>query len=136
MQHYTAIEHDPENNKWGDCFRCCLASVMGLRRCDVPHFFDGGTEAEAAFAWVRRFLRIRGKVLGQVNYEGTLDDVLLVSGEYMPDVAMIVGGVTVRGTPHVVVVHKGQVAMDAGSQLVGPLPHGMFTCYFLSPVVR
>lgn len=34
------ILHDPENGKFGDCFRACIASLLELPITAVPHFCD------------------------------------------------------------------------------------------------
>lgn len=35
--------HDPENGVIGDCFRCCIAFLVGEEIENVPHFVDDGT---------------------------------------------------------------------------------------------
>lgn len=32
-------DHDPPNGIYGDCFKCCVASILELDYDDVPHFF-------------------------------------------------------------------------------------------------
>lgn len=32
-------DHDPARGLYGDCFKCCLASILELPYEDVPHFF-------------------------------------------------------------------------------------------------
>ena len=32
------FRHDPDNGVIGDCWRTCIASVLGLERSRVPHF--------------------------------------------------------------------------------------------------
>lgn len=34
------IKHDPENGFWGDCYRTCIACLLGIDAADVPHFCD------------------------------------------------------------------------------------------------
>lgn len=34
------VMHDPDNGKIGDCFRCCVASILELPANEVPHFMD------------------------------------------------------------------------------------------------
>jgi hypothetical protein len=43
----------------GDCFRCCVATILGLSRDEVPHFCDLPDPAtlwvlrtQASFAWI------------------------------------------------------------------------------------
>lgn len=35
------VLHNPESNQWGDCFRCCIASILELPASDVPHVMCG-----------------------------------------------------------------------------------------------
>lgn len=47
--------HDPENGSVGDCWRACIASVIGRPIAEVPHFVrDHGDEGwfEATNAWL------------------------------------------------------------------------------------
>lgn len=53
------VKHDPPAS-YGDCFRVCVASVLDLPAEDVPHFCDGGVEAEVVHDRLTAFLRPRG----------------------------------------------------------------------------
>jgi hypothetical protein len=35
------VDHCPEEGRYGDCFRACVASLMELPAEAVPHFCDG-----------------------------------------------------------------------------------------------
>lgn len=48
------IEHDIANGKWGDCFRCCIASLLELDPRDVPHFMEEGESSKDK--WYPRLL--------------------------------------------------------------------------------
>jgi len=133
MEYIKATPHDPEIGQIGDCFRCCIAAIMGLPKRDVPHFFGDDRGAEGAFDWVRSWLSIRGLVLGWMNYYGEPADVLAVSGELMPDVPLILCGNTRTGTGHAVVVMGGQVVMDpSGAPIAGPADNGLLNVYFIA----
>lgn len=53
------VKHDPANGVYGDCFRCCVASILEMKAEDVPHFMQLG-EASADFwykdlnAWLKK----------------------------------------------------------------------------------
>lgn len=54
------IKHDPPNNM-GDCFKCCVASILELPYEDVPHFVqlkDGGFNEKWFYSlsdWCKQF---------------------------------------------------------------------------------
>lgn len=58
------VKHDPTYGTYGDCFRCCVASVLDLPAADVPHFYEycGETGDDGSFGWnkLTSFLRARG----------------------------------------------------------------------------
>ena len=53
------IRHDPGKSQWGDCYRTCIAMVLGLNASEVPHFADGG-EADTCKDRVDSWLEERG----------------------------------------------------------------------------
>lgn len=40
IKQYSTIKHDPANNKFGDCHRACIASILEVSIHEVPHFFE------------------------------------------------------------------------------------------------
>jgi hypothetical protein len=66
--------HDPGNGSIGDCWRACIASIMGLMAEDVPHFVREAAEwtdqnsLEANHTWITsRWLQTRGYSLVQIR---------------------------------------------------------------------
>ncbi len=51
--------HDPDNGVLGDCWRCCIATILGLAAEDVPNFVESDDWWEATAMW----LAGRGKSL-------------------------------------------------------------------------
>ncbi|WP_458763646.1 hypothetical protein [Cupriavidus basilensis] len=50
------IDHDPANDKWGDCWRTCIACLLDLHPSEVPNFAEGGDQARGdrlARAWLK-----------------------------------------------------------------------------------
>jgi len=39
-----SIIHDPDNKRYGDCWRACVASVLEISLGKVPHFAGNGKE--------------------------------------------------------------------------------------------
>lgn len=46
---YMTVTHDPPNS-YGDCFRCCVASILEVNVEEVPHPYAGG-----AVEWEHRY---------------------------------------------------------------------------------
>lgn len=52
------ILHNPEKNIYGDCFRCCVASILDLYAKDVPHFMElGEASGEIWYPNLLKFLK-------------------------------------------------------------------------------
>ncbi len=52
------IMHEPENGRYGDCFRCCIASLLELPAEQVPHFCEDGQPTNwyvKLKAWLAQF---------------------------------------------------------------------------------
>lgn len=50
------VKHDPENGKYGDCLRACVASLLELPSENVPHFLYDGCEPEETYDRLRDWL--------------------------------------------------------------------------------
>jgi hypothetical protein len=76
---------DPENGVTGDCWKCCIASVLDLPYEDVPHFVADEIEGRSDSWWnaSQAFLRERGYVLASFALHGS-DTPLLRFGNEEP----------------------------------------------------
>lgn len=54
-----SIMHDPDNKRYGDCWRACVASVLELSLENVPHFAGNG--GENSFDPTKDYLRFMAK---------------------------------------------------------------------------
>ncbi len=89
----------------GNCFSACVASILELHICNVPHFCGGGNEKwlKDAEAWLRENHNLT--LLGFVS-RGR-------SGVYcLPSMFHILSGESGRGLFHSVVAFCGEVVHD------------------------
>ena len=110
------ILHDPENGAIGDCFRCCIATLLDLPVNEVPHFAEkdwGKTKDYTWFADLTAWLATRGFAffeLGPIGDDhGKWFDGLAPSGF---DVHHVVSGMSPRGFRHSVVARNGVTIHD------------------------
>lgn len=40
------VQHNPDEGRWGDCFRTCIAILLNMDAADVPHFVQMAQEAD------------------------------------------------------------------------------------------
>lgn len=130
------IKHDPEKGAIGDCFRCCIASLLDMRAEYVPHFMkkDWGKE-EKDLTWFKElqyWLSTRGlaylDLIVQKEFCGTNWFEKIGAGGF--DAYHIISGVSPRGYRHAVVGRNGIIVHDPHpdrSGLITPEDEGW--CY-------
>lgn len=121
--------------EFGDCWRCCIASIVDLPASDVPNFFhiangraaDGPECNKIAYELAREWLAKRGLGIFRVWAYGewSLEKVLDQYGGFSPEVPYIV-----HGTPagerqgemaHAIVAAGDQIIHDpSGAGIAGP----------------
>lgn len=122
------IDHCPEEGRYGDCQRTCVAAILDLDVAEVPHFCDPPHHSKGHPDWwekrQNRWLAQFGLGTMTVAYSGdqaSLDDVLNWTSRQSPAVPMILCGKGGRDVNHVVVVLNGEIVCDpSGSGIVGP----------------
>ena len=102
------VLHDPDNGKYGDCMRACIASLLELPAEEVPHFFKTGNDNDFDDK-LDQYLRWQGYSLLDITY--------FEFGRYQgirgeTDIHHIISGYTERGTYHATVGHRGKVVHD------------------------
>ncbi|MEM9579072.1 MAG: hypothetical protein AAF891_00175 [Pseudomonadota bacterium] len=114
MRRKQLITHDPENGKWGDCYRTCIAMLMGLDPAEVPHFCDGSPENASGIEGVRDWLRPQGLSVFQSVYGAdiTFRQLMGTLEHFSPGVPVIITGMGTRGVNHCVVAIGNQVFCD------------------------
>lgn len=136
----NTIRHDPENGKWGDCFRCCMAMILGLPAEKVPHIYEGcqngPIDRDEREARMKRFLEPLG--LMEMNIPYDIDDheaILRTIAGFSPDVAYLLSGKSRIGANHCVVCLNDKIYHDpSGNGIVGPTSTGYYMVTFF--VVR
>ena len=131
--HKQLIKHDPENGRFGDCYRTCVAAILNMQPEDVPHFFDGcpdNEQAPAAGEASRAWLAERQLVEINIAYDGSvgLDVVLATTGHHCFGAPMILTGQSRLGVNHCVVIMDGKIVCDpSGNGITGPAqPDGYY----------
>lgn len=112
------LAHRPEEGKWGDCLRACIASLFDMKPEQVPHFAHDAT-AEEGTERLRIWLAARGIVpmlvqISAEDYERTCGE-LRDSGV---DAFHLLAGVGIGGLRHIVVAKHGRCVHD-------PTPFGI-----------
>lgn len=136
-------EHD-------DCYRACVATVLGLPLSDVPHFYREASALPGAtppkvpgiYDLIRDWARTRGFAALFLPAQQSLAYVLEQTYQINPEAPFILGGTSIHGTGHAVVVCGGRIVHeptpgygpDAGG-VVAPDGSGNFelTCFVPLP---
>lgn len=96
---FMTVEHDPPNS-YGDCFRCCVASILEVEPTDVPHPYEGGedeweTRYHKLTTWLREkhqvwiaFFHVQAEYLD--NFLATYDGYVLLGGRSPRDAHLVV----------------------------------------------
>ena len=124
------VKHDPEDNKYGDCVRACVATVMDVDADNVPHFYYDN-DPEAGLQRMATWLEMRHHAPFFSHYSGELplDAVLNMMNEQNPFAVYILFGATESGQ-HVVVCRGGKIVHDPAwlpMPIIRPGDHGVWS---------
>lgn len=128
-----------ENGEIGDCWRCCIAAVVGVPAEDVPHFVaqrSGSCDADTQ-AWLneRGFLMLHVEGDGRGGQGGSFPR---WGGRPFPEPAVIACGPTQRsrglGKHHAVVLVEGKIVYDPHPTDAGLT--AIVERYFIFPVQK
>ena len=132
---FQTIRHDPENGKYGDCFRAAIASLLELSIEEVPHFYDGnkyGENDEKIYKFVQDWLGERGHYHVTILFEG---DPRQAMKEWNPEMYYILSGQSSAGN-HCVVAYEDEIVHDPANRespyLIGPMDHGYWQVELLA----
>lgn len=115
-------KHEPPDSV-GDCFPCCIASILELPRAEVPHFYEGdGWVDESGKVGMKRlqeWLRPRGfhYVEFMIRAEHLPEWVAYLDGHY------VFSGKSPRGHSHATVGLAGEMVHDPHPSRAGIAPH-------------
>jgi len=124
--------HQPEKGIYGDCFRTCVAIMLGLDAEEVPHFVHADNPL-----WLddcRDWLAGRGLKYIQIVYTGELEDVLRCVSLGTDELPYMLTGQSRNGTNHCVVCQGAEIVCDPAidnSGIVGPTDTGVFYVEFI-----
>jgi len=126
------VPHDPENGRWGDCMRACVASLLELPAEDVPHFMDGGPSQSEFVRRLHGFLVPRGLWVMTHDHFWLAH---LLEQSHVPEVYHIISGPSPRFPDcfHAVIGRNGEVVFDPHPSRAGldPATRGQWQLEFL-----
>ena len=129
------LYHTPKEGIIGDCFRCCIASLLDLYADQVPHFcdYDWKDTSGRWFTDLNKWLAPRGlSYIEMPVADGGSDSVAKWLSAVIPfgfDAYHILGGKSPRGFDHAVVARNGAIIHDphpSRAGLVGPQSDGAY----------
>ena len=142
--HKSLIEHDPENGKWGDCFRTAIACLLDLPPDAVPHVCSGGdgTDADAMKAMEEWLSENHGLAIMSVTVVAdivSMDEALQYMGSLNQNIYYLFVGKSRTGCVHNVVCLGGEIVHDptpGDPGIVGPCDDGCYWFNFLTPCFK
>ena len=70
------IRHNPEEGRYGDCFRTCIASIFEISPTEVPHFAwddcDGAVMTERA----NEYLGLQNLEILHISFQSNIEETL------------------------------------------------------------
>ena len=135
-------EHTPENGVYGDCWRTCVAYILGLPRDEVPHYPEHGVDpydTDAAIDFMVDWLRSYNYGYFSFPFKWDGDVRELFDSRRLFNTAIIVVGISTILCDHCVVITPGGEMIDpSGNGIIGPCADGHYwieviTPYFVPP---
>lgn len=135
------IRHCPELGLYGDCHRAALASILDLPILSVPNFMEGlgpkdGKEFESL---ERSFLASLGLRPIVCPYQvDSLQDLLTSVKQCNPGVYALLGGHSMRGVGHTVVMFDGEIIFDphpSNCGILGPMDDGYYWVTYIGKLL-
>jgi hypothetical protein len=116
----------PDAGVYGDCYRACLAHILGLARHEVPHFGASGQNQNECAQMAREWLASRGLTIFEcwADEKTKLSTILSAYSRMNPGAPIILHGeATAKGAEinHAVVMLDGAISYDpTGAGICGP----------------
>lgn len=132
------VKHNPATGIYGDCFRCCVASILELPAASVPHFMEAGEGCKDTWYKELNIYLLKEHKLNyfEFNYkdQNWLDWNAYKECYFNP--FYILSGRSPRDN-HSVVARSGQILHDPHplrTGLIGPMDDGLYTYgFFIKP---
>ena len=112
---------------FGDCYRTCVAVILGVDACEVPHVCEKGwknvNDLDGVHA-MREFLAGRGLGISKSVFNGDLSWQAFQKwmAQFNPNIPLIVTAMGGRGVNHCVVMVGGEVVCDPHTGKPNPEP--------------
>jgi len=126
--HKQRFLHNPPLT-YGDCQRTCFACLLDMEPEDIPNFGENYYNVEAWEKQISEWLKTMNLTKIRIFFHGPLQNVLTSMKSCNPGHYYLLGGVSARGTNHVVIglddaiIHDTAIFGDDLSQsIVGPYP--------------
>lgn len=129
------VPHNPPYN-YGDCFRTCLACLIGLEQSKVPHFFEKGKADTQTQNSILAWCESQGYELMEEVREFSPDQFIqdVIDETKGSKVPMLLGGCTEEGINHSVVIYNGETIMNPGSNKITKSIHGKILLIHLTRI--
>ena len=108
------IKHDPENGKFGDCHRTCIAALLDKDAEEVPNFSEGISEdMPTSDFWdpVYEYLETQGLTCVSLPFHKKISSVLKLMKLNNPGIYYIMGVVSPVG-PHSIICCGDEMVCD------------------------
>lgn len=116
----TIVHNPPESI--GDCFPCCIASILEIPRNLVPHVYDGEGYTDTTGEVGMKRLRAWLATIGFYYFEFELDADKVDAWLDGFDCHYIISGMGGRGVRHVCVGFNGKIVHDPHPSRTGIVP--------------
>lgn len=114
-------KHEPPDSI-GDCFPCCIASILELPREAVPHVYEGdGYLDETGRVGMKR-LRDWLRPMGYFYFEVEFEEAWLAAWTEALDCHYVFSGIGARGVRHSTVGFMGKMVHDPHPDRTGVVP--------------
>lgn len=138
-RHQQAFRHRPDEGLVGDCYRTCVACIIGLDRDEVPHQHRLTDDDFSQVEWMRQWLLTRGYALTLMPFQATPAEVLQTMKRWAPTTPYILTAMSSNDVGHCVVCLGDQIIHDPSidsSGIVGPLEDGWTWIEMISPLFK
>lgn len=127
--------HDPDNGRWGDCYRTCIACILDQEVEDVPHFVDNGVSTDEIWEATQEWFGKIDMYLVALPFEGIKVEALKAANLWASGNRYLLGGTSPRGLPHMVVGKGNEIEWDPappGGDLSDPDEDGYWWIYIIA----
>lgn len=130
-----AFLHKPEEGVYGDCYRTCIACLLGIDRDAVPHFYstEDGRQSDQSRDWLLE----RGYQLTQFAFQAEPGEVFNVMQVVNPLTPYMLCGFSATGCNHCVIALGGEMVWDPSltdAGIVGAQDDGMTWVCVITPI--